>query len=196
MRFVIELLQGGPFTKHTSELRRKHHRLRDRVRFFDAVVTPSVLYACSAWALTRKMETRLKVARRRMLRYVFRIYRRSQDEEDKDRVDYLRRAKLRINELSASMQVEDWVDIHRRRKWQFAGKLARQTDNRWSQAVVDWKPNLGHGGSRGHPATRWADQLENFAGGDWQHIALDTQYRDFLEDRFVTHDSRILYAVS
>ena len=159
-----------------------------RVRLFDAAVTPSVLYACSTWALTKKMETKLQVTRRRMLRYVFQIYRRNQDGEDEDWVDYLRRAKLRVNELSAHMEMEDWVDTHRRRKWQFAGKLARQTDNRWSQAVVNWKPNHGHGRLRGHPATRWIDQLENSAGGDWQQIALDAQHWDFLQEGFVTHD--------
>ena len=102
----------------------------------------------------------------------------------------MRKAKLRINELSVIMDMEDWTDTYRRRKWHFAGKLARHTDNRWSQAVVNWRPFLGHGRSRGHPATRWTDQLESFAGGDWQHIALDAQHWDFLQEGFVTNENK------
>ena len=86
------------------------------------------------------------------------------------------------------MEMEDWVDSHRRRKWQCARKLARQTDDRWSETVMNWKPNFGLGRSQGHPATHWTDELEHFAGGDWQHIALDEQHWDFLEEAFVLHD--------
>ena len=31
----------------------------------------------------------------------------------------------------------------------------------------------GCGRSRGHPSTRWTDQLVRFAGGDWKSIAMD-----------------------
>ena len=59
------------FHKHTAELCSKFYRLRDRVKLFDAVVSPAVLYGSSAWALTQSMEISLKTVRRRMLRYVF-----------------------------------------------------------------------------------------------------------------------------
>ena len=57
---------------------------------------------------------------------------------------------------------------------------------------VQWICTLGYSTivrvSSGHPVTRWIDQLENFAGGDWQHIALDAQHCFFLQEGFVTHD--------
>ena len=123
-----------------------------------------------------------------MLRLVFRIYRYSFEGGVEEWCPYMHRAKLKIERLSSELGMQDWVESHKRRKWQFAGKLARQTDNRWSHLLLDWKPNLGHGRSRGHPCTRWADPLERFAGGAWMDVAADTSRWHGLENGFVTHD--------
>ena len=128
-------------------------------------MTPTVLYACSTWGLTEKLEKKFAVARRKMLRFVFRVHRLRFGDDPEDWVEYLRRSKQRVTELSVRFWMHDWVDTNRRRKWRFAGSLARQTDGRWSQLVLDWKPNQGHGRCRGHPHTRWSDALEKFAGG-------------------------------
>ena len=101
---------------------------------------------------------------------------------------YLSRAKAKINQLSLELGMQEWVDTHRRRKWQFAGRLARTTDKRWSRLILDWSPYYGMGRSRGHPATRWTDQLEKFAGGEWMDIAADEELWASLEQGFVTHD--------
>ena len=63
------------FHKHKNELCNKFYRLSDRAKLFESVVTPAVLYGSSTWALTLDMEKQLQIARRRMLRYVFRIHR-------------------------------------------------------------------------------------------------------------------------
>ena len=178
------------FTKHKSELCCKHYCLRDRVRLFDATVSPAVLYGCTTWALTERLQNKLQVTRRRMLRYVLRVFRCKVDGDDEEWVSYMQRATRKIERLTLELGMKDWVEIHRRRKWQFAGKLARQTDSRWSHLLLDWKLNLGHGRSRGHPCTRWADPLESFAGGAWIDIAADSDHWDFLEEGFVTHDGQ------
>ena len=180
------------FTKHKSELCCKEYLLRDRLRLFDAVVTPAVLYACSTWALTKTMEKKLQVTRRRMLRFVFRIFRKKVEGESEDWVDYLRRANSRIQKLSTELGAKEWVETQRCYKWRFAGELARQTDSRWSQLVLDWKPHWGQGRSRGHPTTRWSDQIEQFAGGDWMAIAADPDQWELAESGFVTHDNQFV----
>ena len=40
----------------------------------------------------------------------------------------------------------------------------------------------------GHPVTRWADQLDKFAGGAWMDIAADEDQWAFLEEGFVTNE--------
>ena len=161
------------------------------MRLFDAVITPAVLYGTSTWALTQSMERKLKTVRRRMLRYVFRIHRRRGPApalDLEDWVDFVRNAAEKVDAISERMGMESWVILHRRRKWQFAGKLARQCDSRWSQQVVHWKPNFGFGRSAGAPKTRWADQLDKFAGGDWPTLAQDPHEWDAIEDVFASWD--------
>ena len=50
----------GAFSKHKAELTDRRYRLKDRLRLFDAVVTPTVLYGCETWALKKDQERRLQ----------------------------------------------------------------------------------------------------------------------------------------
>ena len=56
------------FHKHKGELCSKFYRTCDRVKLFEAIVSPTVLYGSAAWAQTRAMEDKLRVTRRKMLR--------------------------------------------------------------------------------------------------------------------------------
>lgn len=48
----------------------KTYSLRSRMRLFDGCVTPTVLYGCTSWTLTKDMTTKLQRTQRRMLRLV------------------------------------------------------------------------------------------------------------------------------
>ena len=157
------------FHKHKGELCSKCYALSDRIRLFDTVVTPSVLYASSTWALTQSQESQLTTTRRRMLRYIFRVHRKG----DEDWVTFVQRAAHKVDSISANHGMENWIQLYRKKKWKFAGHLARTADNRWSKLAVMWLPNNGRGRSRGAPCTRWSDQLQIFAGGAWMTNASD-----------------------
>ena len=79
-----------------------------------------------------------------------------------------------------------WVQNYRRLKWQFAGRVARQTDDRWSTTLLDWRPFTGQGRYQGRPRTRWADPIVALAGGSWTEIAADESMWTALEDGFVS----------
>ena len=160
------------FHQHKGELCSKFYRLADRARLFDSVITPTVLYGCACWGITKQMEKKLITVRRKMLRFVFQLHRK-QSEELEDWVQYVQSSAHRVDALSESLQMSSWVEAYRIRKWRFAGELARQEDSRWSQQAAEWKPNGGFGRRRGAPRTRWEDQLVRFAGGDWMSIAQD-----------------------
>ena len=66
-----------------------------------------------------------------------------------------------------------------------AGRLARQTDSRWSQRILAWEPAAGEGRGRGRPRMRWSDHLQNYAGGDWQNVASDEVLWSLSEEGFV-----------
>ena len=106
-----------------------------------------------------------------MLRYVLRVHK----HHDEDWKDYLKRAANKVDTVCEDFGVEDWVMMQRRRKWRFAGKLARQNDGRFARQVLEYTPHLGYGRGAGRPRLRWADEIENFAGGSWLKIAEDEE---------------------
>ena len=65
-------IRGGwaKFMEHKDELTRKTYALSDRLRLFDAVVSPAVLYGSETWTLTKEMERGLRTTQRRMLRAI------------------------------------------------------------------------------------------------------------------------------
>ena len=178
------------FHKNKSELCSKSYKLEDRVKLFNAVVTPVVLYGAGAWALKQSMEKRLRTAWRRMLRYVFRIHRRSasSDGNEETWVEFVRASAHRVDRLAETHGLENWIHAYRRKKWRLAGRLARQVDGRWSTTLLDWRPCIGAGRYPGRPRTRWADSLDKFVGGDWPNIACDAQLWGILEEGYVTHN--------
>ena len=51
---------------------RKIIPLEKQVASFNATVTPTVLYGCAAWALTKELDKKVKRTQRRMLRFILR----------------------------------------------------------------------------------------------------------------------------
>ena len=128
------------FHRHKQELCSKHYRTRDRVRLFDAVVSPTVLYGSAAWTLTSAMERKLRTAWQKMLRYVFRIHRCKVEGVVEDWIDYMQRSTSQLNSMASSFRMKDWVTLYRRRKYNFAAKVVRATDDRWSKLAIEWAP--------------------------------------------------------
>ena len=56
------------FSTNKQELTSRHYSLNDRLRLFEAVVTPTFLYGSGTWTLTQQMESKVRRVQRRMLR--------------------------------------------------------------------------------------------------------------------------------
>ena len=177
------------FHKHKGELCSKFYRLEDRIRLFDAVITPTVLYGSATWALLQSMEKSLRTVRRRMLRYVFRIHRRKREDALEDWVSFVQRSAHTVDNIVSAQGMVDWVTLHRRRKWKSAGAFARKTDGRWSKQVLEWSPSFEQKRSQGRPKLRWADDIEKVAGGDWMEHALVADMWSVYEEAFVGSSS-------
>ena len=87
---------------------------------------------------------------------------------------------------SGNHRMKDWIAESRRRKWRFAGEVARKTDGRWTKTILSWKPCFGFGRAPGRPKTRWSNDLVQFAGDLWQNVAEDGHFWACLEEGFVT----------
>jgi hypothetical protein len=155
----------GKFHAFRSELTVKTYSLRSRLRLFEAVVTTTVLFGSCTWALTKGMASELDTTRRRMLRYVLRVFRRGEEWKE-----YMQRSAKLIQYYDEKFSLTTWSLQYKKRKWEFAGFLARCTDGRWSHKILDWRP---HGfRSVGRPATRWCDDIIEYCGDDWQSLAM------------------------
>ncbi|KAI8423563.1 hypothetical protein MSG28_012655 [Choristoneura fumiferana] len=58
-------------------------------------------------------------------------------------------------------------------KWQLAGHIARRTDGRWGQKVLEWRPRTGRRAVVGRLLTKWSDDLVKIAGSRWTRKAED-----------------------
>ena len=120
-----------------------------------------------------------------MLRYVFRIHRRKHADELEDWVCFVQRSAHTVDNIASAHGMEEWVTLHRRRKWKSAGAFARKTDGRWSKQVLEWSPSFEQRRSQGRPKLRWAEDIEKFAGGDWMKYALDADMWSVYGEAFV-----------
>ncbi len=103
-------------------------------------------------------------------------------------VEWLMRTARDVGHQVVKGNVEDWVTEQRRRKWRWAGHVSRRTDGRWSTRMLYWLPHSG-ARERGRPATRWEDDLKEFAaikGAKWYTLAKDRGVWDGFEEEFVS----------
>ena len=207
------------FFAHKHQLCNKSFPISRRLKLFNSTVSAVVLYGCGAWTMKRDHLRRLQTEQRKMLRMMVDMGRRfvrqggegesnsdnsntesepTDDMEEcledelvlEDWVDWIRRSTAFAEQQLEKAHITDWVTEQRKRYWQFAGRMARHSDGRWSNAVLTWKPQgWRHAGS---PCKRWSDDkvkyhTHDFGGSrnDWIISAQDLQTWEELENRFV-----------
>jgi len=135
-----------------------------RMKFFDTIITPSVLYACGAWVMTAERSSRLQSTQRRMLRSMlgWKWVRESDDEDDwlPAYVEWIRDVtRAAVSHIDAG-HVADWVREQRKRYLTWSGHCARRTDGRWTLLTLTMK--VGGERAQGHPVKRWSDSIDSF----------------------------------
>jgi hypothetical protein len=205
------------FHVYKKELCGRHYPLFHRLRLFESVVTPTILYGSGSWTMTCTREQLLRTTQRRMLRKIIKVGRLSYPEIDADDVsdddasksaassedtesevvienwvDWIQRATGIAENLANKCRVSDWVRIQRIRKWRWAGHLMRREDGRWSKKVLDWIPTGIR--KRGHPKKRWEDAVNDFMktqvdckAGDWKLLAYNREEWRSLEELFADY---------
>ena len=85
----------------------------------------AMTYGSQTWAITKRMQERLRVTQRSMERAM---------------VGTSRRDRKTNVWLRQQTDVEDIVCRMKKLKWQWAGHIARSTDNHWTKIVMEWIP--------------------------------------------------------
>ena len=124
------------FGVYRRELTEREYPLSSRMRLFNSIITPSVLYGCGAWTMTAEREALLRTAQRKMLRRVLASGRRriepstasstsyesAAEESDDDEcqieswVDWVKRVTTESQHHFLLAGGQDWVQEQRRRK--------------------------------------------------------------------------------
>ena len=103
--------------------------------------------------------------------------------------EWIQRVTHQVEAACRTLGVKDWVEEQRRRKWKWAGHVARRSDGRWTKEVLNWSPEGWR--KRGRPVIRWSDFLDDFVSsqmglsekGMWEVLAQDREgWRLWTED--------------
>ena len=158
------------FMQFKHELTKKTYSLSDRLRLFESVVTPTVLYGSETWTLTAEMARLLKTTQRRMLRMILGQGRRriqrargdtnegqnsgdsdddvddAQDHEEdvlEPWVDWIRRVTHNVEGSLQRLKIRTWNEQARKRKWRFAAELySGNGQQKWTHTALQWNPQL------------------------------------------------------
>ena len=80
-------------------------------------------------------------------------------------------------------KVKDILECVSKLKWNWAGHIARMTDNRWTTRATVWTPR-GYKRNRGRPKTRWRDDLDQHQRR-WHQAAQDKKLWKNLRKAYV-----------
>jgi hypothetical protein len=135
----------------------------------DTVVTPTLLYGCQTWAITKNIIDRIQKFQRAVERSLLGV-------KIKD--------KLKNTCIRKMTNIVDAAEMFCRLKWRWAGHTARTNDDRWSEKILHWYPR-GAERPRGRPRRRWRDDIVEEAGITWTRIANERELWSNMEEAYV-----------
>ena len=146
-----------------QELTDKTVPLHLRLKLFHSVVTPTVLYGCGSWVMTTARDDLLRSTQMKMLRRMLGRARKvdASTDELETWVEWVQRVTHEAREQMMRHHVTDWVDEQRKRAVDWRYKLVNMDSKRWAKQVLEWFPTGCR--SRGHPRTRWIDQVSSLS---------------------------------
>ena len=125
-------------------------------KVFDSCVLPVLTYGAETLTLTKASENKLRVTQRAMERSMLGISLR-----DKKTNQWIRQ----------QTKVVDVMERIASLKWNWAGHIARMSDERWTKTIMDWRPPTTR--PTGRPPERWTNGIKRVAGNNWQQTATD-----------------------
>ena len=158
VEFVHRLKRAwAKFGAYRDELTDKMVPLHLRLKLFHSVVTPSVLYGCSSWVMTRAKETQLQSVQMKMMRSILGKGRATNTHGVMETwVEWVQRVTHEARVKMEHFKIPNWTDEVQVRLCRWHEKLGSMSQERWARKVFAWDPS-GYR-LRGRPLARWADQ--------------------------------------
>jgi endonuclease/exonuclease/phosphatase family metal-dependent hydrolase len=137
-------------------------------KVFDSCVLPVLTYGAETLTLTRASSNKLRVAQRAMERCMLGITLR-----DKKSNEWIRQQTKVVDVMQRIASL----------KWNWAGHIARTTDDRWTKQIIQWRPPIKR--PTGRPPQRWTDDIKRTAGTKWQQMATDREEWKTLGEAYI-----------
>ena len=130
-------------------------------KVFDTCVLPVLTYGAETLTLTKASENKLRVAQRAMERSMLGITLRD---------------KMTNQWIREQTKVVDVMERIASLKWSWAGHIARRTDDRWTHAIMNWRPSQKR--PMGRPPERWTNGIKKYikdiyGHSNWQQVAMN-----------------------
>ena len=140
-----------------------------KAKVFEQCILPVFVYGAETISLTQQSAEKFRVAQRAMERAMLGISLRDR----------------KCNEwIRSKTGVTDVIATIARRKWKWAGHIARLEKSRWTRRVLEWRPRPNTR-PRGRPPRRWVDDIRRHAGHDWMARAQVRQTWGKMEEAYV-----------
>ena len=184
-------LQGANKSFHANKwmLTDKRASLKSRLRFFEGVVTPVVIFAAAHRAVYVDDLRKMDVAHRKLLRQV--VGAPSGTDWSSEWHEILHTWNERVRKVCEDSCILSWSQQCLRQYFRFASYIASLPAQRWLSRVVGWHPSGAK--SQGRPRQTWDHKLvafcNNYALGDWLLAAQDQKAWLSLTDDFIDFTS-------
>jgi hypothetical protein len=162
-------LGWAAFGKLDHILKNKNVPLNLKRKVFETCVLPVITYGLETMTLTANTIHKLKCTQRAMERQMLGISLRD---------------KIRNEEIRRRTKVTDKADRIAKLKWQWAGHVARQKNDRWTPRVISWRP-WENKRPVGRPQKRWVDDVIPIAGKNWSSKAQNREEWKNLEEAYI-----------
>jgi Reverse transcriptase (RNA-dependent DNA polymerase) len=138
-------------------------------KVYNQCIQAAMTYGCQTWAVTKRMQDRLRTTQRSMERAMLGITKRDH----------------RTNEwVRQQTGVQDIIVRIKQLKWQWAGHVARLNSDRWTRTVTEWLP-IHLKRKKARPKMRWEDDIKKYIGVAWMRVARDRKDWKHHEEAFI-----------
>ena len=105
--------------------------------------------------------------------------------------DFIRRATRTADACMAKLNIQEWTKTYLQRKWAWAARTAKHSNDRWTQLATAWDPQYEYHKhaqrAQARPRRRWDDDINTFLEHHYTHstTATATQaWTTLAKDRF------------
>ena len=152
-------LAWAKFHQNRKWLLDHHIPLSLRLRFFDAVVSPTAVFAGSVLSFKKSDFSKIDIVQRRMLRNII-GWRRRAGETWETTMHFM---KIRLENALKAFPVACWSDRIFGMRWKYAFHVIHNEKMVFPRLLADWVPTNAAGEiprrKQGRPRVRWDDDL-------------------------------------